>query len=221
MRGKRRIRTGNHPARSAKPEAQLRVVGGELRGRSFRYNGDPGLRPMKDRVREAVFNLIGPAVKGRRVVDLFAGTGAMSFEAVSRGATSAVLVERKFPNVRLIKENAAGLGIDERLDVRAGDTFLVYHDLPLGDAPWLVFCCPPYDFYVSRIEEVSRLVQWFCDAAPPSSLIVVEADQRFDTSQLPDEDAWDIRQYPPAVVCVFEKLPAVETEGKRSGRAQH
>jgi len=166
---------------------------------------------MKDRVREAVFNLIGPAVKECQVVDLFAGTGAMSFEAISRGASRAILIERKFPNVRLIEENGSILGITDKLQVQAGDTFLAYRDLQLDNTPWLVFCCPPYDFYHSRTQELVCVVHWFCDAAPRGSLVVVECDQRFDTNLLPDPDLWDVRTYPPAVVGIREKT-APESE---------
>lgn len=168
---------------------------------------------MKDRVREAVFNLVGPAVKGTLVVDLFAGTGAMSFEAISRGASRAALIERKFPNVRLIEENARGLGIAEQVDVQAGDTFLVYRGMQLDAAPWLVFCCPPYDFYQSRGEELLGLIEWFCNSAPPGSLVVVESDERFDPSLLPEPDAWDVRVYRPAVIGLFECSSSAEKVG--------
>ena len=73
----------------------LRIIGGRWRGRTIRYDGDPATRPMKDRVREAVFNRIGPAVRDKTVVDLFAGTGAMAFESLSRGSTNAILVEQR------------------------------------------------------------------------------------------------------------------------------
>ena len=64
----------------------LRIIGGRLRGSVIEYHGDPRTRPMKDRVREAAFNLIGPQVVGTFAIDLFAGTGALAFEALSRGA---------------------------------------------------------------------------------------------------------------------------------------
>jgi 16S rRNA (guanine966-N2)-methyltransferase len=187
-------------------EAALRIIGGKLRGRCFRYNGDPGLRPMKDRVREAVFNLVGPAVKGLVVLDLFAGTGAMSFEAISRGAVSANLIERRFPNVRVIQENAESLGIAEQVVVRAGDAFAIHQQPPSDDLRWLVFCCPPYDFYQTRTAELLDLITRVCQAALPGSLIVVEADQRFDFEQLHDAAKWDVRAYPPAVIGVYDKL---------------
>ena len=132
----------------------------------------------------------------------------MAFEAISRGAKQATVIERKFPNVRLIEQNAVALGIEEQLDVRAGDTFLQYDALPLGEDPWVVFCCPPYEFYVSRAAELLALVEWFCEAAPAGSLIVVEADRRFDADLLPTANLWDVRSYPPAVIGLFEKRPA-------------
>ncbi|MEO8497830.1 MAG: RsmD family RNA methyltransferase, partial [Planctomycetota bacterium] len=183
----------------------LRVIGGEMGGRVFRYNGDAGLRPMKDRVREAVFNLIGPAAKGKEVIDLFGGTGAMAFEAVSRGAVSARVIERNFPNAKMIEENAQSLGIADRVEVQAGDTFIAYKQMTAPALPLLVFCCPPYDFYVERAEETLALISRMCEIAPPSSLIIVEADSRFDTSLLPDAVAWDIRTYSPAVIALYEK----------------
>src|SRR5262245_7614130 len=65
---------------------ELRIIGGTLRHRKLLYSGDQRTRPMKDRVREAVFNLVGPDVVGQHAIDLFAGTGALGFEAISRGA---------------------------------------------------------------------------------------------------------------------------------------
>lgn len=182
----------------------LRVIGGNMRGRGFRYNGDAGLRPMKDRVREAVFNLIGPAVRGKEVIDLFGGTGAMAFEAISRGAVSARVIERRFPNAKLIEENASSLGISERVAVQAGDTFIVSKQLAPPAGPALIFCCPPYDFYLERTKEMLALIAGMCEIAPPFSLIVVEADSRFDASLLPNAGDWDVRTYPPAVIALCE-----------------
>ncbi len=64
------------------PPTVLRIIGGVHRGRKLEYSGDPRTRPMKDRVREAVFNLLGPDVAGKYVIDLFAGTGALGLEAL-------------------------------------------------------------------------------------------------------------------------------------------
>ncbi len=73
---------------------QLRIVGGSLRGRKISFPDEPGLRPTPDRVRETLFNWLAPHIAGMRVLDLFAGSGALGLEALSRGAGSAVLVEQ-------------------------------------------------------------------------------------------------------------------------------
>jgi len=184
----------------------LRIVGGKLRGRPLTYSGDERTRPMKDRVREAVFNLLGPGVVGTHAVDLFAGTGALGLEAISRGATRATFLERHLPTCKLIESNAAQLGIGEQVDVQFADTFKwnKLRQLP-SDRPWLVFCSPPFEFYVSRREEMLQLIERFHAAAPAGSLFAVEADERFDFGQLPAAGEWDVRTYLPAVVGVLVK----------------
>jgi 16S rRNA (guanine(966)-N(2))-methyltransferase RsmD len=187
-------------------ESKLRVIGGRLRGRTIPYNGDQGLRPMKDRVREAVFNLVGPRIVGKQVLDLFAGTGAMSFEALSRGAASAFVFERKFPTAKVIESTAADFGLSEQVTVAPGDTFIWSKRLALEPtAPWVIFCCPPYEFYVSRKTEIVDLIETLWNAAQPESLLVVESDERFNPEELFPGAAWDVRRYPPAVIGILAK----------------
>src|SRR5437868_14777408 len=81
----------------------LRIIGGSRRGRKLQYSGDVRTRPMKDRVREAVFNLLGPQIAGSHAIDLFAGTGALGLEAISRGASKATFIERHLPTAKLIE----------------------------------------------------------------------------------------------------------------------
>ena len=156
---------------------------------------------MKDRTREAVFNLLGPAVRGMWTVDLFAGTGAMALEAVSRGAVGAVLIERHLPTARVIQQNIAAVGAQAECTVVTADVFRwAAEPSPVGEEPWLVFCCPPYDFFLDREDETLELIETMFDVAPPRSALVVESDGRFDHARLPESDAWDSRCYAPAVV---------------------
>lgn len=185
---------------------QLRIIGGRSRGRSLVYSGDPRTRPMKDRVREAVFNLIGPRVVGSHAVDLFAGTGALGLEALSRGAVRATFIERHYPTTKLIEKNAAAIDMADRAEVRFGDAFAWSKRLTLpSDVRWLVFCSPPYDFYVERQEEMLAMLGRLVHAAPSASVFVVEADERFDFSLLPQAGQWDVRTYDPAHVGLWEK----------------
>jgi 16S rRNA (guanine966-N2)-methyltransferase len=159
---------------------------------------------MKERVREAVFNLLGPAVAGKHAIDLFAGTGALGFEALSRGAASATFVERHFPTADVIKKNAKALGVAERCTVVPANTLLWARRLPeLPTTAWAVFCSPPYELYVSHTAEVLALVEQLLRHAPPESMFAIEADERFEFALLPRADQWDVREYPPAVVGIL------------------
>jgi 16S rRNA (guanine966-N2)-methyltransferase len=161
---------------------------------------------MKDRVREALFNLLGKAVEGKVAIDLFAGTGALGLEALSRKASRAIFIERHRPTAETIRRNAATLGVEAIVDVTAADTFLWAKRLPdLGSAPWLVFCSPPYELYVSQKDDMLQILKHLTEVSLPESLFAVEADNRFDFHELPDADHWDIRPYPPAILGIWEK----------------
>jgi 16S rRNA (guanine966-N2)-methyltransferase len=190
----------------------VRIVGGEFRGRKLKYSGDERTRPMKDRVREAVFNLLSTSVRGSHAIDLFAGTGALGFEALSRGAARATLIECHFPTVALIRENARTLGVENRIQVAGADTFYwVNHQPEHGPEPQTIFVSPPYEFFVSRQAEMIELIRRMLDAAPASSRIVFETDERFNPADLPDAEGWDVREYPPAVVALYRK-PSLEPD---------
>jgi 16S rRNA (guanine966-N2)-methyltransferase len=157
-------------------------------------------------VREATFNLIGPNAKGKHAIDLFAGTGALGLEALSRGAARATFIEQHFPTADLIRQNIQSLGVESLTEVAPSNTFIWLRRGPdLGSIPWMVFCSPPYAFYVDRTEEMLSLIGRLFDAAPPESVLVVESDERFDLTLLPDASGWDTRQYPPAVVSLYWK----------------
>ncbi len=211
----------------------LRIIGGSFRASKLRYHGDPTTRPMKDRVREAIFNLIGPEAKGCHAIDLFAGTGALGLEAISRGAVSATFIERHIPTARVVEENIQALGLGDRTELLMTSAFLWgKRDLPKWKAesgkpeeedppafhfppfalspPWLVFCSPPYAFFVDRQQETLDLITAMIEHAPAGSIVIVEADSRFDFELLPghiaqkkERDGWDVRTYSPAVVGVL------------------
>ena len=191
------------------PASPPRIIGGHFRGRKLLYSGDRRTRPMKERVREATFNLIGPSVKGKHAIDLFAGTGALGLEALSRGAVQATFIEQHFPTADLIQQNIRALEVKTPTEIVPSNTFIWLRREPdLGPIPWLVFCSPPYDFYVERQEEMLTLIGRLFAAAPPASVLVVESDERFDPTLLPDAADWDVRQYPPAVVALYWKTPS-------------
>jgi 16S rRNA (guanine(966)-N(2))-methyltransferase RsmD len=94
----------------------VRIVAGTHRGRPLLGPKRPGLRPTADRVRESLFNLLGQFFEGGEVLDLYAGTGALAFEALSRGMSRAVLVDPGAESARLVAENARALGMEGRIE---------------------------------------------------------------------------------------------------------
>lgn len=187
----------------------LRIIGGKLRGSRLAYAGDRRVRPMKDRVREATFNLIHSYVAGTLALDLFAGTGALGLEALSRGAARCVFTEQHFPTARVIRQNIEALGLTDRAELLTGDVFLRYRALSEStfprDLPWLVFCSPPYRFFNERTGELLELLSRFWELAPPRSLLIAESDTTFDWSGFDALGPWEIRRYPPAVLGIRHK----------------
>lgn len=143
MKGRRKTKNGKATAkRSPRPaRSTIRISAGRWKGR--RVDVPQGARPTSSRAREALFDVLGDAVRGARVLDLYAGSGAIGFEAISRGAAAALLVDR---DTRSIEDSLARLGTDD-LSVRAvrGDAVAVARELAdRGERFDLVFCDPPY-----------------------------------------------------------------------------
>lgn len=124
----------------------MRITGGEFRSRALEAPRGQATRPTSDRVREALFAILGSlqAFRGLRVLDLYAGTGALAFEALSRGASHATLVESARPALQAIHTNATKLGLAGRLEVVSSTVERAVS--PLRDAPPfdLAFADPPY-----------------------------------------------------------------------------
>lgn len=123
----------------------MRVVAGDLRGRRIEAPISDATRPTTDKVRQAVFNALGSldVVDGARVLDLFAGTGAMGIEALSRGAAHCVFVERDRDALVILKKNIAALGLTDRSTVLAIDATTAASRQPNID---LIIADPPYGF---------------------------------------------------------------------------
>jgi 16S rRNA (guanine966-N2)-methyltransferase len=116
----------------------VRVVAGELRGRRIEAPRGAVVRPTADRVREAIFSILGD-VAGARVLDLYCGTGALGIEAVSRGVASATLVDTRTATVR---RNVRGLGLEDRCTIVRSDALRYLRRA--GERFDLIFCDPPY-----------------------------------------------------------------------------
>jgi len=123
----------------------VRIVAGTHRGRPLLGPRSPGLRPTADRVRESLFNLLGQYFEGGEVLDLYAGTGALSFEALSRGVRRAVLVDQGAEAARLVASNARALGMEGSIELLRMPVARALARLAAeGRRFALVFADPPY-----------------------------------------------------------------------------
>ncbi len=150
----------------------MRVIAGELRGRRLSVPRGAKLRPTYDRVRESLFATIDDRLPGAEVLDLFAGTGSLAIESVSRGARGAVLVERDARTAACLRETIERLGIAERCRVVRADA-VRFVSGSRGDRPPfdIVFADPPYDTGLAR-RAFDLLDAW--NGVAGGSLVVIE-----------------------------------------------
>jgi 16S rRNA (guanine966-N2)-methyltransferase len=157
----------------------VRVIAGKFRSRLLKGPGKLRLRPTSDRLRETLFNVLGPAVEDSLFVDLYAGTGAVGIEAISRGAREVIFVESYAKAARLIRENLSALEIRagaELIEVAAlrGLEKLAARHL-IAD---FIFLDPPYES-----EEEYSLILDFLDASrliAPGGIVIVEHRRKFE-----------------------------------------
>ncbi len=154
----------------------MRVIAGRLGGRRLRAPGGRVTRPTSDRVREALFSMLGE-LDGATVLDVFAGTGALGIEALSRGARRAVFVERDAGALRVLRANLAALEIDgDAAEVRRGDALRALQSAREAQETYdLVFIDPPYSQARGLEAELSAILP---SLLRPDARVVVESDRR-------------------------------------------
>jgi 16S rRNA (guanine966-N2)-methyltransferase len=174
----------------------MRVVAGRLRGRTLVAPRGTQTRPTSDRVREAVFSIVGP-IDGLRVLDLFAGSGAMGIESLSRGAAEATLVDSSAASVAAIRRNLRELGLRATVSQEKVEAFLE-RARRAGRQYDLVFVDPPY----SRAGSLSqRLSEALAPVLAEGARVVAESDRRkpLELSLAPV----DRRRYGDTLILIF------------------
>ncbi|HVT04838.1 MAG TPA: RsmD family RNA methyltransferase [Thermoanaerobaculia bacterium] len=145
--------------------ASVRLSAGTLRGRKISIPTDLDIRPTSDKARQAFFNIIGPRIEGSRFLDLFAGTGAFAFEAVSRGAAAVVAVDRSPKSTRLIEATAAQMQVSvETLTADALEALERNWPVPFD----VVYADPPYDYV--GYQELVDTIDTFLPLAPGATV---------------------------------------------------
>lgn len=175
---------------------QIRIVAGNLRGRKISCVVHPGMRPTPQMVREALFSILGNAVPGRVFYDVFAGTGVVGLEAVSRGATSARLIETDQRQATSIQKYADEFGIAKQVQVLRADVYRwAERWIPPGPAPVNLFLSPPFPDLSERADEFLKLIDDLLSKAPADSVLTIQAEDGFPVEKLPQLEKWDVRRY--------------------------
>ena len=175
----------------------MRVISGSARGRKLKSPKSSETRPIMDRVKTALFDILAPEIMGMRVLDLFAGTGAVGIEALSRGAESATFVERSPDAWRLVRENLALTNLSDRAEVVRNDAFAYLQQAAATGRRFdLVYIAPPQ--YVNMAAQALAQL----DSSPltePDGLVIVQIHPQeraeLDTLTLKHLRRYDERRY--------------------------
>jgi len=151
----------------------MRIISGAFRGRRLKAPTWEGLRPTSDKLRETLFNILAPRIEGARVLDLFAGTGALGLEALSRGARQSVFVEVDRRATALIAANAALCKAADRCVIIRDTAEHALHSTIDGDLFDVIMIDPPYDF-----ESLAAIVSSAARVLAPGGVLVVEHASR-------------------------------------------
>ncbi len=170
----------------------MRITGGARKGTRLATFGHRLIRPTTDRVREAIFNVLGQTLEGKRVLDLFAGTGAMAIEALSRGAKEATLVDLSAKAMEVVRRNLKLCGYTQRTRVVKKDTLAALRELSeRGETFDIVFIDAPYE----RVELTEKTVEQIATTGvlSPDGIIVCELSKH------------QVLEPPPGVTVMKEK----------------
>jgi 16S rRNA (guanine966-N2)-methyltransferase len=183
----------------------MRIISGERRGHKIDPSATKDTRPTSDLVREAIFNILGAGIEDVLTIDLFAGTGALGLEALSRGARRAIFVEVHRENANLIRRNVATLRYEDRAVVLTADVFRWARSIDLGEeGPCVVFIDPPYAEYRNHPRRMTDLMTRLVESLPAGSLLVVESSKHVDMAIFPDPERWDRRRHGGTAIAIRE-----------------
>lgn len=182
----------------------MRIIAGEARGRTIEAPKGRDTRPTLDRVRENLFNILQRRVWDAKVLDLFSGSGALSLEALSRGASQAVMVDCDRAAHACQCQNAAKLGFDSRVRILLMDWQQAVHQLTAaGEQFNLVFLDPPY-----AMHELSAVMESLKPLLAPEACVVVEHEARVMPATSDGYEMFDSRKYGYAGVSFFRRVQA-------------
>jgi len=168
----------------------MRVIAGTARGIQLSVPRDRGTRPITDRVKETLFGILGERVLDARIVDLYAGSGAIGIEALSRGAASAIFVERARQAVTALRENLARSRLEDAAEVVTSDVVRWLASAQTGSAYDLAFLDPPY-----QERDILAPLERLAPLLAPGATVVVKHFWRTDVPPIEGLQPWRKRRF--------------------------
>jgi len=184
---------------------QIRIVAGSLRGRKLTCTVNANLRPTPQRVREALFSILGDAVPDRPFIDIFAGTGVVGLEAISRGASAVLFIERDFRLIGELERHINEFGIDEQARIARTDVYRWIERWQTPNEPVTLFLSPPFRDLEHRLDELLNVIAQLQERVAPSSVIVLQSESKASLDELPARLEWDERRYGRNVLLIWVK----------------
>ncbi len=188
----------------------MRIIAGTHRGRRLLPPENDATRPITDRVKQSLFDVLTPRLPNARVFDLFAGTGSMGLESLSRGAEHAVFFEVNRSALALLRKNIQSLGMAQRSTVVGADVFKWFEDPHSGrlqEKASLVFLDPPYSFLRERPEDIRRLAANLIDRHLAAGATVVFRHDAADALEIAGLHRYDRRIYGSMALELLTNLP--------------
>lgn len=175
----------------------MRIIAGSLGGRTFQSPPGHRTHPMSERVRGAIFNMLGD-ITGLTLLDAFAGSGALSFEAISRGAKHAIAIDVDKSAARTVKENAETLGIIDQVKAIRASASGWSDNNPSAQFD-IVFAAPPYDdLQIPIVQKLVRHVR-------PDGIFVLDWPGKLELLELPELEHLTVKQYGDAQISVYRR----------------
>ena len=171
----------------------VRVISGSARGLKLNTPGDDRVRPTTDRVKESMFNIVQDWVYDSQVLDLFAGSGALGIEALSRGASQAVFCDNSLDSIKIIKSNIEKARVADRSQIVSGDFKRCLRDMEAKNQSFdMIFVDPPY--YEGLFEEVLDTIR-SCKILKKDGIVIVEHDAKKPIGQVECLEVYKEKKY--------------------------
>lgn len=184
--------------------SSLRVIAGSARGRRLRSVPGDTTRPITDRVKESLFNILGPDLPGSRWLDLFAGTGAVGIEALSRGAQFVRFIDKHRLPVKIVRQNLETTGFGGQAEVLQADAFQQLKQLPDQAFDYIYIAPPQYQqMWSQALKSLDKNIDWLVD---DGWVIVQIHPVELAGVALENLVEFDQRQYGSTVLIFYERI---------------